>query len=107
MFCAGCQRYCVWVHLFELDAEQEKQAISALTDRSILDSFGQPLARVKTVVECVPLDAASHRLQHGNSTASRRSSRWVGCQAPNNCVTACSEENGCRTSPADTDLDLN
>lgn len=46
-----------WVHLFELDAEQEKQAIRALTDRSILDSFGQPLARVKRVMECVPLDA--------------------------------------------------
>ena len=47
-----------WVHLFELDAAQEEQAISALTDRSILDSFGQPLARIKTVVECVPLDVA-------------------------------------------------
>ena len=47
-----------WVHLFELDAAQEEQAISALTDRSILDSFGQPLARIKTVAECVPLDGA-------------------------------------------------
>ena len=47
-----------WVHLFELDAAQEEQAISALTNRSILDSFGQPLARIKTVVECVPLDVA-------------------------------------------------
>ena len=47
-----------WVHLFELDAAQEEQAISALTDRSILDSFGQPLARIKTVVECVPLNVA-------------------------------------------------
>jgi hypothetical protein len=47
-----------WVHLFELDAAREAQAISALTDRSILDSFGQPLARIKTVVECVPLKVA-------------------------------------------------
>ena len=47
-----------WVHLFELDAAQEGKAISSLTDRSILDSFGQPLARIKTVVECVPLDVA-------------------------------------------------
>jgi hypothetical protein len=55
-----------WVHLFELDAAQEEQAISALTDRSILDSFGQPLARIKTVVECVPLDVAF------SSTAARQ-----------------------------------
>jgi hypothetical protein len=47
-----------WVHLFELDAAEAAHAISALTDRSILDSFGQPLAHIKTVVECVPLDAA-------------------------------------------------
>ena len=47
-----------WVHLFELDAAQEEKAISALTGRAILDGFGQPLARVKTVVECVPLDVA-------------------------------------------------
>ena len=55
-----------WVHLFELDAAQEGKAISALTDRSILDSFGQPLARIKTVVECVPLDVAF------SSTAARQ-----------------------------------
>jgi hypothetical protein len=48
----------MWVHLFELDAAEAAHAISALTDRSILDSFGQPLAHIKTVVECVPLDAA-------------------------------------------------
>ena len=47
-----------WVHLFELDAAQEEQAVSALTDRYILDSFGHRLARVKKVVECVPLDVA-------------------------------------------------
>lgn len=47
-----------WVHLFELDAAQEEQAASALTDRYILDSFGHRLARVKKVVECVPLDVA-------------------------------------------------
>ena len=47
-----------WVHLFEIDAAQKDQAISALTGRAILDGFGQPLARVKTVVECLPLDAA-------------------------------------------------
>ena len=47
-----------WVHLFELDAAQEEQAISALTGRAILDGFGHPLARVKTVMECVPLDIA-------------------------------------------------
>ena len=47
-----------WVHLFELDAAEAAHAISVLTDRSILDSFGQPLAHIKTVVECVPLDAA-------------------------------------------------
>ena len=47
-----------WVHLFELDATQEEQAVSALTDRYILDSFGHRLARVKKVVECVPLDDA-------------------------------------------------
>lgn len=47
-----------WVHLFELDAAQEEQAFSALTDRYILDSFGHRLARVKKVVECVPLDVA-------------------------------------------------
>ena len=47
-----------WVHLFELDAAHEEQAFSALTDRYILDSFGHRLARVKKVVECVPLDVA-------------------------------------------------
>ena len=55
-----------WVHLFELDATQEEQAVSALTDRYILDSFGHRLARVKKVVECVPLDVAF------SSTAARQ-----------------------------------
>ena len=55
-----------WVHLFELNAAREEQAISALTDRFILDSFGQPLARIQTVVECVPLSMAF------SSTAARQ-----------------------------------
>ena len=47
-----------WVHILELDAAQEEQAVSALTDRYTLNSLGRPLARIKKVLECVPLDVA-------------------------------------------------
>lgn len=46
----------MWVHIFELDARHWNTDEAAVNEKSILDSFGRPLAQVREVRECVPLD---------------------------------------------------
>ena len=46
----------MWVHIFELDARQRNAGEAAVNGKFIFDSFGRPLAQVREVRECVPLD---------------------------------------------------
>ena len=52
-----------WVHLFEMDPQDLPAAQAALPGRFILDSFERPVAEVREVRECVPLDASFSALQ--------------------------------------------